>query len=36
MPIETVVEVVEIEESIEIEAEPIAVEAPKFTRKKRK
>jgi hypothetical protein len=35
MPTETVVESVDIEESIEIEAEPIAVEAPKFTRKKR-
>jgi hypothetical protein len=36
MPTEKVVESVEIEETPENEAEPIAVEAPKFTRKKRK
>ena len=36
MPTEKAVESPEIEETIDIEADPIAVEAPKFTRKKRK
>jgi hypothetical protein len=36
MPTEKAVESIDIDESIEIEAEPIAFEAPKFTRKKRK